>query len=380
MAKSTEEIKEDLAALAFEQPPFTQQDLLSTGSTILNLALTNSKNGGFIKGTYSLVIGASGSGKTFLCLTCFAEAMRNPNFANYRIIFDNAEHGALMDIEKFFGKAVKERCEPPAVRDGAPRYSEVIEDFTYNVFDAIDDGRPFIYVLDSIDALSSKDEGKKFEAKRKARWKSKSEQAKIAGDYGDGKAKHLSRHLRRIMAGLRDRKSILIIINQERDNIDAGLFESKKTHSGGRALKFYAASQLWADMGKAIQKEVRGKKMKVGIQSRVRVPKNRADGKDRTVSFPILYDYGIDDLRACVDWLVEYKGWETKPKTAIINTGDDFPNPKPPKNAPKGAWSNAKALIKHIEDEGAEEELRMVVQREWIKLERELQEERKKRY
>ena len=79
----------------------TAKDFLSTGSTLLNLACTGFPNRGFVKGRYYFIVGDSTSGKTWLSLTCLAEASINPNFKDYRFIYDNAEDGALMDITRF---------------------------------------------------------------------------------------------------------------------------------------------------------------------------------------------------------------------------------------------------------------------------------------
>ena len=103
--------------------PIGSKDLLGTGSTLLNLACTGKPNGGFAKGRYFFLVGDSASGKTFVSLTCLSEASINPQFDEYRFIYDDAESGALMDIERFFGKAVAERLEPPATEDGEAVHS-----------------------------------------------------------------------------------------------------------------------------------------------------------------------------------------------------------------------------------------------------------------
>ena len=92
-------------------------DYLSSGSSLLNLACTGDVHKCFLKGHYYHIVGDSQSGKTFLSLTCLAEAARNPAFKDYRFIFDNAEDGALMNIEHFFGKKVKEKNVPPPVSE-----------------------------------------------------------------------------------------------------------------------------------------------------------------------------------------------------------------------------------------------------------------------
>ena len=109
------------------------RDLLGSGSTLLNLACTNKPYGAFQKGKYYLFVGDSQSGKTFLALTCMAEASISKHFKDYRIIYDNVEDGALMDIRRFFGDAVAERLEAPS----AAGCSKTVEEFYYNVDDAI---------------------------------------------------------------------------------------------------------------------------------------------------------------------------------------------------------------------------------------------------
>jgi len=148
--------------------PIPNERLLKTGSTILDLAITGRRAGGFAKGHYYWMVGDSSSGKTFLMLTCLAEASINPEFDGYRFIYDNAEDGALMDFEKYFGPRMVERLEPPAVDDdGGPLFSTEIEEFHYNLDDAFteaeDNGRPFMYMLDSRDAVINKEREKKFQ-------------------------------------------------------------------------------------------------------------------------------------------------------------------------------------------------------------------------
>ena len=108
----TKDIEEKLRSKKKEKVPKVQ-DYLSTGSTLLNLALTGKPNCGFAKGHYYFIVGDSISGKTWLSLSCLAEASLNSSLKNYKFIYDNCEDGALMDIGKFFGKRVAQRMEAP---------------------------------------------------------------------------------------------------------------------------------------------------------------------------------------------------------------------------------------------------------------------------
>ncbi len=341
-------------------------DFLSTGSTLVNLACTGRVDGGFTKGRYFFIVGDSASGKTFLSLTCLAEASINPAFKDYRFIYDNSEDGCLMDIEKFFGSGVMDRMEPPASEDDSPIYSGTIEEFYYHVDDAIREGKPFIYILDSMDALSSEAEGEKFEQHKRAYRKGK----EAPGSYGDGKAKVNSSNLRKLLSPLRDSGSILIIINQTRDNLGFG-FE-KKTRSGGHALRFYACIELWSSVEKKLKKRIKGKDRQLGALCKVQVKKNRITGRERTVSVPIFFSTGIDDVGSCVDYLIDEGDWEQskKGRGEVIEAGGLGPVLK---------MSRSK-LISHIEDEEMEDDLRALVGTAWGEVEKACEVKRKKRY
>ena len=339
-------------------------NFLSTGSTLLNMALSGDPKGGFCKGKYFFLVGDSSSGKTFLSLTCLMEASLNPAFDNYRFIFDDVEGGALMDIAKFFGPQVVERMEPPARDKQGPIYSATIEEFYFHLDDALQHKKPCIYILDSMDSLSSDYEEKKFLEKKKAH--RKGTQAK--GDYGDGKAKMNSSMLRPRIADIKDTGSILIIINQTRDNINAGMFEAKKTRSGGHALTFYATAEIWSSMGAKIVKNVLGKKRQVGVISNIRVQKNRISGRNRRVEVPIYYSIGIDDIGGCINYLLEEGCWKRKgSKIQMTGLGPEL-------------VATETKLIQHIEEHGLEEDLQQLVAMTWNDIEKRCAVKRKMRY
>lgn len=342
----------------------TNRKYLSSGSTLLNLACSGSIRGCFVTGGYYFFVGDSASGKTFISLTCLAEATQTKDFNDYRFIYDNSEGGALMDIRRFFGKKVADKIEPPRFgKDGLPDFSGTIEEFYFGVDDALKDGRPFIYILDSMDSLSSKEEAAKFEETKKAHRKGK----KIAGSYGDGKAKKNSANLRRLLKPLEKSNSILIIINQTRDNLGFG-FE-KKTRSGGHALRFYATVEIWSSVRKKITKTVRGKKRQQGIIANIQVKKNRLTGQEHSVLVPIYHSYGIDDMGSCVDYLIEEGQWKTKGKEgAKINASDfDFVGTR-------------EKLLQLIEKKHYEKDIKDLVNDVWTSIATAVKLKRKPRY
>lgn len=355
-----QELKDKLMTKSEKDPPVKTSDLLSTGSTMLNLAISGRHQGGFAKGKYHFLVGDSASGKTWLSLTCLAEAAMNPEFDDYRFIYDNAEDGALMDIGRFFGEAVEDRLESPAMEGEVPVYSQTIEDFYYHLDDACDVDKPFIYILDSMDSLSSAAEQSKFQEQKDAARKGKS----TAGSYGDGKAKLNSSNLRKLMPKLRSSNSILIIINQTRDNLGFG-FE-QKTRSGGHALRFYATVEIWSSIKGKMKRTVRGKEREIGITTKIQVKKNRFTGRLRVVELPLYHSFGIDEVGSCVDYLVSEKHW-TKTKNTINATDFEF------------SGSRDK-VIGYIQDNDLENDMAEIVEEVWNAIENECAIKRKNRY
>lgn len=290
--------------------------LLSTGSTLLNLAISGTPHGGLKPGHYYFLVGDSMSGKTFLSMTCFAESTIDPEFQNYRLIYDNVEDGMLMDADALFGEKTADRIEPPEQdKEGNAVYSSTIEEFYFHLADAFDQGKPFIYILDSMDGLDSEAAGAKFEKRRKAARKiaEGKEVEKVAGSFGDGKAKINSEYIRKAIPLLRESGSILIIISQTRDNI--GMYGPSKTRSGGRALRFYATAEIWSSISESIKKQVLGKERVVGTRVKLHVQKNRQTGRNHSVEVDIFPDVGFDDIGACVDYLLEEGHWEQTKQT-----------------------------------------------------------------
>lgn len=360
----------DMLLATREKPSL--EGALSSGSTLLNLACTDRPDVAFLKGGYYYLVGDSTSGKTWITLSCFAEACLNKGFKNYRLIFDDVEGGSLMDIAHYFGKDVLRRMEPPRKKKGLEICSDTVESFYYNVWEAFKAGKPFIYVLDSQDSLTAGPAIKKFLSQKKDDEGGR----ETTGSYGDGKAKYHSEHLRMVLAELRRTKSILIIIGQTRDNLGMG-FE-KKTRSGGKALRFYANLEIWTSVFNKITKEVREKKRTIGVRCLAEIRKNRVTGKvgkDRAVEIPIYHGLGIDDVGSCVDFLIAERHWKRMRKD------DGEEQRKKLYNAHDILCEGSRGkIISFIEEEGLEDKVRKITGKVWREIEDECLPQRKPRY
>ena len=201
---------------------------VSTGSTIINLACSGRPHDGFRTGRIYNVVGGSGSGKSFLALSMLAEASRNTQFDGYKLVYDDAEAANNFDMCKLFGQDTTDRLllDSPAVP------SDHVEDFFYNVNRMLFADVPFIYVLDSLDSLTTDAELNKTEEVLEVRAEGK----KTTGSYNMQKAKMMSEMFRQVNSKLSHTKSMILIVSQIRDNINPMSYQ-KHTRAGGKALQ-----------------------------------------------------------------------------------------------------------------------------------------------
>jgi RecA/RadA recombinase len=318
---------------------------LNTGSTLVNIGLSGRWDGGWPLGGYNLIAGGSGSGKTLLTLATLAEAANDPRFDEYELIYDGPEGGALFDMAKMYGSKLVARMAAPC-----RGISYKIEEFYANLRAHAATERPFVWVLDSMDSLSSdQEQGVNEENDRRVLVGDD-----LQGSYGDGKARTNSQNIRTIMEFLVRSNSLLIIICQTRDSL-GGTF-SESVYSGGRALRFYADCRMWtADVGQ-IKKTVKGHDVTMGNHMKVKVDKNRVRGRKFDVEIPLYNHIGVDDIGSLVDYLVEYKRWAA---TAGNITAKDLNVEGMPRDH----------FIQYLESCDYGDEVRLIAQEHWLEME-----------
>lgn len=306
---------------------------IPSGSILMNLACSDRWYGGYKAGTMVNTVGDSGSGKTFLCLSMLAEAFymgksemwkdyQMPDLSRYRFIYDDSEFANSFNMEKLFGPEFAKALEGPDP-DDPTKFSTTIEDFEINIWNAIEDGTPFIYLQDSFDAIDSEDEKEKSKDNREKRKKGE----KTKGSYQATKQKTASRMFREITNELAKTKSFLNIISQTRDNLSGMGFQTKY-RAGGKALKFFSSIESWITYTGSIKKVINNNKFEIGVNTKVKFGKNKYTGKRREPEFVIYYDYGIDDIGSCIDFLLKNNFWKKK-KNTIIADGLDLESTKP---------------------------------------------------
>lgn len=336
-------------------------ELVPTGSTTFNLECSGRIEGAFKRGKMVNLIGDSHSGKTLFGFTIFAECALLERFDKYRFIYDDVEAANEFDLEALFGEDCSNRIEQDY-------RSKTVEDFNDSVANAIKKNVPFIYILDSFDALTSEASIIKDEENRIARAKGE----KTTGDYGDGKPKSFSRFCSMRIQDLSDTGSVLIIISQTRDNIGFGAMFTPKTRSGGRALKFYSFHEVWL----ACQKKEKTGKRTMITNVQAKLTKNKLIGKHGESYFPILNDYGVDNIKSCINFLMDEGDW-TGTKKSINTKG--FLEPTENKKGKK-IHPSLQTIVDHIETNDLEDNLFQLCQETYDEIMLKLKPNRKPKY
>lgn len=253
---------------------------VSTGCTLIDCAL----GGGFALGRIANVVGDKSTSKTGLATECLI---------NFCKAYPDGQ-AAYRDIEAAFDTQYAEAMGLHLDKiDMGEGILATVEDWHRDLEKFIDkqtkSGKPGIYVLDSLDALSDEAE---------------LDRDISEASYGGAKAKKTSEMFRRLTPKIEASKVLLLVVSQVRDNIGA-MFGEKHKRSGGKALDFYASQIVWLSHIGRLTKTVNKIKRPYGITVKAQVKKNKIGMPFRECEFEFHFGYGIEDLVSNLNWLDE---------------------------------------------------------------------------
>lgn len=268
-----------------------------TGCKLLDLVVGGAKGVyGFPSGKFINIVGDKSAGKTFLSNEIIAWAYHNLG-KNFKWVYDDCESGYSFDTEAMYGFEIM----PMNLDDRV--HSQTVEQAFCNISDfakSLKKGQFGIYVLDSLDGLTSSEQDDRAEQRLKLHEEGKELEK---GTYGMGKQKYLSREFFPQLCSVIENKNILvIIISQIRENVDMFSFE-KFRRSGGKALDFYAHTVLWL----ATAKKITVKNTPVGVVVKAKTTKSKTPRPFRDCVFSFLYDYGLDGIGTGVDYVFDLR-------------------------------------------------------------------------
>ena len=258
-------------------------EYLHTGSTLLNLALSNSPFGGWPIGWIVNVVGDKATGKTLLALEA-TKATQNilpKSFKKAHVIYNECEATLVPEYASLMGVQM-DKVDM--------RSSATAEEFFNDVEDTIskikDDKTFTLYILDSYDGLTTT-----FEQEDK--------------DYDKGyvaakKAAMLTSFLAKNTPMIKEKNMLLLILSQVRENLEG--FGPKYRRAGGKAFDHRLSQIVWLTEKEKMYK-ARDARRPYGVKVVAEVKKNKAWKPYRQVQFDILFDYGIDDVGSIYDFL-----------------------------------------------------------------------------
>lgn len=318
-------------------------NVVSTGSTLLDLAISGGrfKEGGIPLGILVEIFGPSGTGKTVL----LCQIAGNMQGMDGKIMFHDPEARLDKQFASMFG--LKHEKIEYIIPDTVPEVFKAVREWVPE--DRKDEGTPHGVFADSLAALSTD-----------------MEMAKDEGDkMGMRRAKEFSEELRKTCRIITQQNVLVICSNQIRQNLDAGPYGQRYKSPGGEAIGFYSSLRLrcLSPQKLKVKRSVRGTAHErvIGIKTNIEVFKSSVWKPYNTAEVFILFDYGIDDIRANLRYL------KTNTKNTVYQVGDEK------------LGKSLDQAIRKVEEDDLERELKAEVIELWNEIEEKFVEERKPR-
>ena len=264
-----------------QETPTDIKEFISTGSTMLDLAISNRPDGGIAVGRITELNGLESSGKSLVGAHLLAETQKKGGVAVYIDTETAVSEDFLEVIGVDIGKMLYLHLE--TVED----IFEAIEEIVTKVRES-DKDRLVTILVDSLAAATTKVE--------------------LNADYDkDGwatsKAIVISKAMRKITQMIGRQRIALVFTNQLRQKLGV-MFGEPWSTSGGKALPFHASTRIRLKNKGQIKDS---KKNTIGMTILAQVIKNRLGPPLRKAEFPLYFESGVDDEGSWLHVLKEHK-------------------------------------------------------------------------
>ena len=264
--------------MGFKKKNIVKEMVIHTGSTLLDLCISGLRyeSGGIPSGKIVELFGPSAGGKTALACELSASCQANGGVVRYR------------DPE---GRVDKKYAEIYGMNWSNIDYDmpNTVEEVFESLKEVPDNENVHLDIVDSAAALSTELEMNKEDK------------------MGMRRAKVFSEKFRKFCRIVAQQNRIVVFTNQIRHG--ESMFGSKEVTPGGNALTFYASLRIRVGEINKLKRKVKvaGKEHErvVGIVSSAYIKKSSIDSPYRECTFPIIFNYGIDDIRSNIEWLSE---------------------------------------------------------------------------
>lgn len=266
-----------------------QVTCISTGCSLLDCTI----GGGWARGRVANIVGDKSVGKSLLAI----EACANFHATEPRGKIYYRESEAAFDIpyaEVLGLPAEAVDFGPDGIDSAWDTVEDIFEDLDRVLTECKSAGVPGLYIVDSLDALSSR-----------------AELSRKPGEatFGLEKQKLLGKLFRQLIRRLKTQDFCVIIVSQVRDKIGV-VFGDKHTRTGGKALDFYASQIVWLSHLGIINQTIKGVRRATGVRIKAKCKKNKIGKPFRECEMVLDFGYGIDDVTSGLEWLDSVKATE----------------------------------------------------------------------
>ena len=266
-----------------EETPTDLTEWISTGSSLLDLAISNRPNGGFPVGRIVELQGMEASGKSLIVAHALADTQKKGGLA----VYIDTENALSEEFLTAVGVNVSNMLYVPleTIEDSFDAIENIIETVRKSSKD-----RLVTIALDSVSAATTKIE----------------QDADYEKDgWATSKAILMSKAMRKITNIIGKQRVLLLCTSQLREKMGV-MFGDKYTTSGGKALGFHASCRIrLKGVGKL--KSGTGKTEQIiGVQTEAQVIKNRMGPPFKKATFDIYFNSGIDDYNSWLTLMKDY--------------------------------------------------------------------------
>ena len=281
-----------------KEDPASVTDWVSTGSTTLDLAISNRPYGGLPVGRITTLTGLEGSGKSLICAQIVANTQKKGGIA----VYIDTEAAAAPEFWSSLGVDLSKMLYIP--QDTIEGSFQTVEDIIGRVRKS-DSDRLCTIILDSLAGASTKME-------LEANYERKG--------FATGKSLIVSEAMRKLTNLLAKRRILFVLTNQLRQNLQAMAFGDKWVEPCGKATSFHSSVKIRFE---TIEKLKDKEKQIIGTNTRATVRKNRLGPPFRSAQFEIYFDSGIADYASWIE-LSKKKGFITGPSNALVYKGEKY--------------------------------------------------------
>jgi len=267
-----------------QDAPTNVTEWISSGCSMLDLAISNRPHGGFPVGRITEITGLEASGKSLLAAHTLAETQRKGGLA----VYIDTEAATSSEFLTAIGVDLKTMLYVPL--ETVEEIFETIETIVEQVRKS-DKDRLVTIIVDSIMGASTKIEMS----------------AEYDKDgYATSKSIILSKAMRKVTNWIARERICLIFTNQLRTKMGVS-FGDQWTTAGGKAIPFHASVRLRLKNTGMIKARVNGAEQVVGNKTNVQVVKNRMGPPNRKIDYEIYYDSGIDNYGGWLGVMKDFK-------------------------------------------------------------------------